>query len=70
MIPDQVVLEGTIRALDETVRQYIARRIKELAVAIQRCLEEAVSVRLYGELPPVVNDETMAELAAKPSAIC
>ena len=34
VIPDQVVLEGTIRALDETVRQYIARRIKELAVAI------------------------------------
>lgn len=24
-----------------------------------------MSVRLYGELPPVVNDETMAELAAK-----
>ncbi len=65
VIPDQVVLEGTIRALDETVRQYIARRIKELAVAISAMFGGSCECEIIWGAPPVVNDETMAELAAK-----
>ncbi len=33
IIPGQVVLEGTIRALDENVRQKVAKRIEEISVA-------------------------------------
>ena len=65
VIPDQVVLEGTIRALDETVRQYIARRIKGLAVAISAMFGGGCECEIIWGAPPVVNDETMAELAAK-----
>ena len=65
VIPDQVVLEGTIRALDETVRQYIARRIKELAVAISAMFGGSCECEIIWGAPLVVNDETMAELAAK-----
>ena len=31
VIPDSVILEGTTRAVDESVRQYLARRIEEIA---------------------------------------
>ncbi len=33
VIPDEVVLEGTIRALEESVRHYVAQRIRGMAVA-------------------------------------
>lgn len=64
VIPDQVVLEGTIRALDETVRQYIARRIRGMSTAIAATFGGNCECEIIWGAPPVVNDETMAELAA------
>lgn len=64
VIPDQVVLEGSIRALDESVRQYIARRIRGMSTAIAATFGGSCECEIIWGAPPVVNDETMAELAA------
>ncbi len=65
VIPNQVTLEGTIRALDETVRQYIARRIRGVSTAIAATFGGNCECDIIYGAPPVVNDETMAELAAE-----
>lgn len=64
VIPDQVVLEGSIRALDESVRQYIARRIRGMSTAIAATFGGSCECEIIWGAPPVVNDEAMAELAA------
>ncbi len=65
VIPDQVVMEGTIRALDETVRQYIAKRIRGMSTAIAATFGGNCECEIIWGAPPVVNDEAMAELAAE-----
>lgn len=65
VIPDSVVLEGTIRALDENVRQYIAKRIRGMATATAATLGGSCECEIVWGAPPVVNDEAMAELAAE-----
>ena len=64
VIPDQVILEGSIRALDESVRQYIARRIRGMSTTIAATFGGSCECEIIWGAPPVVNDETMAELAA------
>lgn len=65
VIPDEVVLEGTIRALDESVRQYVAQRIRGMAVATAAAFGGSCECEIVWGAPPVVNDEEMAELAAE-----
>lgn len=63
-IPGEVLIEGTTRALDEEVRQKLARRIGE----ISRCTAAAYGATAAFEMdwgaPPVVNDSAMAAFAA------
>lgn len=65
VIPDQVTLEGTIRALDEPVRQYIAGRIRGMSTAIAATFGGNCECDIIWGAPPVVNDGAMAELAAE-----
>lgn len=65
VIPDEVVLEGTIRALDESVRHYVAQRIRGMAVATAAAFGGSCECEIIWGAPPVVNDEEMAELAAE-----
>ncbi len=65
VIPDEVILEGTIRALDEPVRHYIAQRIRGLAAATAAAFGGSCECEIIWGAPPVVNDEELAELAAE-----
>lgn len=65
VIPDEVILEGTIRALDEPVRHYVAQRIRGMAVATAAAFGGNCECEIIWGAPPVVNDEEMAELAAE-----
>jgi amidohydrolase len=65
VIPDEVVLEGTIRALEESVRHYVAQRIRGMAVATAASFGGSCDCDIIWGAPPVVNDEEMAELAAE-----
>lgn len=65
IIPDEVVIEGTIRTLEEDLRQYTARRIGEIAQATAVTFGGSVDYEMIWGAPPVINDDQMAALAAK-----
>ena len=63
IIPGEVVIEGTIRCLDEAVRQKVARRIGEISAATASAFGGSVEFEMDWGAPPVVNDPAMAALA-------
>lgn len=65
IIPNEVSLEGTIRALEEDVRQYMVKRIEEVSKEIAAAYNGTASFEIYWGAPPVINDADMAALAAK-----
>lgn len=65
VIPDEIVLEGTIRALEDPVRHYVAQRIRGLAAATAASFGGLCECEIIWGAPPVVNDGEMAELAAE-----
>ena len=64
VIPSEVLIEGTIRALEEDVRQYLAKRIEEIAKGTAAAFRGEAEVEMDWGAPPVINDPKMAELAA------
>ena len=64
IIPGEVVIEGTIRALDAEVRQKVARRIGEISAATATAFGGSVDFEMDWGAPPVVNNAAMAALAA------
>lgn len=65
VIPDEVVIEGTIRTLEEDLRQYTARRIGEIAQGTAATFGGSVDYEMIWGAPPVINDGEMAALAAR-----
>ena len=64
VIPSEVLIEGTIRALEEDVRQELAKRIGEIAKATAETFRGEVEYEMIWGAPPVINDADMAKLAA------
>ena len=64
VIPSEVLIEGTIRALEEDVRQELAKRIGEIASATAAAFRGEVEYERIWGAPPVINDAGMAKLAA------
>lgn len=65
IIPDEVVIEGTIRTLEEEVRQFAAKRIGEISQTTAAVFGGSVDYEMIWGAPPVINDNNMAALAAK-----
>lgn len=63
VIPETVTVEGTIRALEEEVRQYQARRIQEIACGVAAAFGGTAEVEMDWGAPPVVNHDEMTKLA-------
>ena len=68
VIPSEVQIAGTIRALEEPVRQHLARRIEEISKGVAATFRGSAEVLMDWGAPPVVNDGEMASLAAKAAA--
>ena len=64
IIPNEGTIEGTIRCLEEPVRQKIARRIGEISAATASAFGGSVDYEMVWGAPPVINDDKMAALAA------
>lgn len=64
VIPSEVEIEGTIRALEEDVRQTLARRIEEIAKATAATFRGEAETEMVWGAPPVINDPAMAKIAA------
>lgn len=63
-IPGEVEIEGTTRALEEEVRQYLGKRIGEIAAGIATSYRAECKYEMIWGAAPVVNDDEMAKLAA------
>ena len=61
IVPDQVELEGTIRAFDETVRADIQQRIKNLATNIAEGAGATAEVQILSGYPVTRNDPALTE---------
>ena len=68
VIPNEVVIEGTTRALDEGVRQYLAKRIEEIATGVAKAYRGICEMEMVWGAAPVINDPEMAVLAARAAA--
>jgi amidohydrolase len=65
VIPDTALLRGTVRTFDKELRQRLARRVEEVAVAVARAMRaECVCTYEWG-YPATVNDPAMTELVAE-----
>ena len=64
VVSDQVVLTGTVRTLDDSVREFILKRTEEIAAGVAKSLRgEAEFLHVRGA-PAVVNDVEVAEVVA------
>jgi amidohydrolase len=68
VIADTAQLRGTIRAYDETMRDFLRRRIEEVATGVARAMRAEAVVRTFPGPPPVMNDPAMADLVAAVAA--
>lgn len=62
IIPSECLVEGTMRTLEEEVRQYMAKRICEIAKATAATYRAKAECEIVWGVPPVVNHADMAEL--------
>ncbi|WP_312280958.1 M20 family metallopeptidase [Oscillibacter sp.] len=67
VIPGEVVIEGTTRALDDGVRKYLAKRIGEISKSVAEAYRGICELEMDWGAPPVVNDPAMTELAQNAS---
>lgn len=65
IIPSEAHIEGTMRTLEEEVRQYMAKRICETAEATAAVFGAKAECEIVWGVPPVVNHDEMAALACK-----
>jgi amidohydrolase len=61
IIPEQVELEGTVRAFDEGVREQIHQRIRDIATNLAESAGATATVRLTRGYPVTVNDAALTE---------
>jgi amidohydrolase len=61
VIPPQVVLEGTIRAYDPSVRETLVTRLQSLAEGIPASMACAGEIDVHALTPPVVNDSALTQ---------
>ena len=65
VIADTVTIEGTVRALEQSERERVIRRIEELAAGVAAALRaDATFIRKSG-CPPVVSDADIAEVVRR-----
>lgn len=64
-LPNEVVIEGTFRALEEPVRQYLAKRIEEISKHVAAVFRADADVEIDWGAPPVINDEAMTALVVE-----
>ena len=62
IIPEQAVLQGTMRSYTSEHRAYLLKRIEEVAYGVASAMGGSCTVEVHGGCPPCVNDPAMTEL--------
>jgi amidohydrolase len=64
VIPEQVVLEGTLRTLDANVRQKTMAHIRALADGVEQVTGTKLDVRFETGIPSVYNDANLTDVVS------
>lgn len=64
IIAGEAVLQGTLRTFDKALRTRLLARIAELADGVARSMRGRCDFKLESEVPPVINDPSIADLVA------
>lgn len=59
IIPDHVVLEGTVRSFDVDSQAYIKERLPEIVEGIAKTYRAEVEFEFLSDVPPLYNDEEL-----------
>ncbi len=62
VLPDKAVLRGSLRAFDEETRQYIIRRVEEIAVQTAALFHGSAEVEQLGGAPTLMNDAALSAM--------
>ena len=62
VVPDSAILEGTLRAFKQEVRDYIIPRITEIAESIAKSYRASVTVEELSSCPAVRTDDGMIQM--------
>ncbi len=62
VVANRVELTGTVRCLDQAIRERVLRRIREAAEGVAAALGGRAEVEIEPSYPPLVNDEAMVDL--------
>ena len=65
VVSDQVELTGTVRTLDDSVRELVMRRAEEIATGVARSLRGDVEFQHVRGAPAVINDAEVAAHVAR-----
>lgn len=60
-IPDAVTLKGSMRAFDEEVRNYMKKRLTEIAESVARAFRTEAIVTYTSGAPTLINDKELSE---------
>lgn len=69
IIPDQVVMEGTVRTLDPELRDFMPERIQRLVSGVCEAFGATGTVEYTHGAPSCVNDPAMVDLARQAAAL-
>lgn len=65
VIPEQVILEGTVRTFDTSIRAEIKNQVNQMVEHIATAFTQDATVSWYPGPPPVINSEGITEIARK-----
>ncbi len=61
VIPDQAVLEGTIRYLDVDIGDFIQKRLEEIVTSTAKLFRGEANFEVVASVPPLKNDDALAD---------
>ena len=70
VIPETVLLEGTVRTLDEADREIVARRFREITLGTAAAYGVQAEIDWQRGSPAVVNDDALCALAREVAPRC
>ncbi len=61
IIPEKVVMEGTIRTLSEDVGRFTFDRVKDISMNVSKAFRGSALVEEVVSVPPLINDSNLSE---------
>lgn len=60
IIPEEVIMEGTIRSLDKEVGEFIFNRINDIVISTAKMFRGKAELIELSSVPPLINDNNLA----------